>query len=179
MNKILPPTIQAGATLDTCAALGNFPAPEWTLAVHLRGPAVINLAATPDGAAHKLAKAAADTAAFTPGVYQYVARVTRAADGWVEQVDAGQVEVLRDLATITDATDLRSDAQRGLDAIEAVLQKRAGMDQMRYTINGRELWRTPIADLLKLKGHYQTLVRRERAKARGTSLWRPAAKVRL
>lgn len=179
MNKILPPTIQAGATFERIVALCDHPATEWTLAVHLRGPSVINLAADASGITHELLKAAADTAQFTPGVYQYVARATRTADGWVDEVDAGGVEVLRDLAAITDATDLRTHAQRSLEAIEAVLEKRATQDQMRYTIGTRELWRTPIADLLKLRDTYRAEVRRERAAKRGKSLWGAAARVRF
>jgi hypothetical protein len=179
LSKILPPSIQAGATLNHCVALADYPAPEWTLVVHLRGPAVINLAAQAGGASHQLLKTAAETAPFTPGVYVYAARVTRVADGTVEQVDAGQVEVLADLAAVTAPSDTRTHAQRTLDAIQAVIEKRASRDQERYTINNRELWRTPIADLLKLRDTYRAEVGRERAKARGKNLWGPAAQVRF
>ena len=37
------------------------------------------------------------------------------------------------------------------------------MDQERYRINNRELYRTPIADLIKLRDMYRAEVNRERA----------------
>ena len=98
LNKILPRTIQAGATLEAPVVLADYPAPTWVLSVHLRGPAVINLAASANGTAHLLRKTHTDTAAFTPGVYSWVARVSNGTD--VHQVCEGQVEILRDLAAI-------------------------------------------------------------------------------
>lgn len=167
-------------TLDRCIPpLQDYPAPDWVLNVHLRGPATLNLAADVDGAGFRLLKTAADTAQWTAGTYAYAVRVSRAADGTVEQVESGQVEVLADPLTIADGTDLRSDAEKVLESIEAVIAKRATRDQERYKINDRELWRTPLADLLKLRNTYRAEVRRERANKRGASVWGPALRVRM
>lgn len=175
MKQILPPTIAAGLTFERCVTLADYPAPTWVLSAHLRGPAAINMTAAADGTGHKFSEDAATTAAWGAGVYSYVVRVT---DGTaVHQVEAGQLEVLPDLAAITAPYDGRSHARRTLDAIEAVLEKRATRDQERYTINNRELWRTPLADLLKLRDTYRAEVRREEAAARGKSLWGPAVRV--
>lgn len=177
MKDILPATIQAGVTLERCVAFADYPAPDWVLTALLRGPSVINLAADADGTGHKFTKLAADTTSWAPGVYSYVVRATNAGD--VRQLETGTLEILRDLAAIDAATDLRTHAQRTLDAIQAVIEKRATRDQERYTINNRELWRTPIGDLLKLRDTYRAEVRRERAASRGKSLWGPAARVRF
>lgn len=164
-------------TFERCANLPQFPAPDWELSLHLRGPSVINLVAVADADGHKFTATAADSAGWKPGIYSYVVRATNGAD--VRQVDATTLEVLPDLASITDPSDLRSHARKALEAIEAVLEKRASRDQERYTIKDRELWRTPIADLLKLRDVYRAEVRREDAAARGKSLWGPAVRVRF
>lgn len=62
--------------------------------------------------------------------------------------------------------DPRSHARRVLDAIEATLEGRASKDQQQITINGRTLSRTPLADLLKLRGVYRDEVRSEEAALR-------------
>jgi hypothetical protein len=68
---------------------------------------------------------------------------------------------------ISGEYDGRSDNQKALDAIEAVLARRATLDQQRYTINNRELWRTPIIELIKLRSFYAAAVAREKRKNSG------------
>jgi hypothetical protein len=65
--------------------------------------------------------------------------------------------------------DVRTAAQRGLDNISAVLEKRATKDQDNYSINGRSLGRTPIESLIILKDHYRQEVAREKRAARFTN----------
>lgn len=74
----------------------------------------------------------------------------------------GQITILPDLASAGDGFNGKTHAQRTLEAIEAVIEKRATMDQERYRINNRELYRTPIADLLKLRDLYRLEVAREK-----------------
>lgn len=57
-------------------------------------------------------------------------------------------------------------AERVLNAIEATIERRASTDQMSYTIDGRSLSRTPIADLLALRDRYKAEVAREKQAAR-------------
>ncbi|MDC6408575.1 hypothetical protein LOK82_08010 [Xylella fastidiosa subsp. multiplex] len=77
------------------------------------------------------------------------------------ELKRGKLRVEPDFASLPQGYDGRSDNQRALDAINAVLQKRATQDQQRYRINNRELWRTPIAELLKLRTFYAVAVQRE------------------
>lgn len=147
-----------------------YPAPDWVLVAHLRGPKSVNITAQADGAAHQLAADATETAAWPAGEYWYSLRATRGTD--VAEVQTGRMQVLPDLAAAADGYDGRSENEIALDAIKAVLAKRASLDQERYRINNRELWRTPIPDLLKLRALYSTLVRRERNKC-GQSFGRP------
>lgn len=177
MKRILPPTIAAGVDFERCVTLAGYSAPVWEATAHLRGPGNIDMTAVPNGMGHRFNVPASETTDWPAGVYHYAVRVT---DGdAIREVETGRVEILADLAAVSAPTDLRSHARRTLDAIEAVLEKRASRDQERYTINNRELWRTPIGDLLKLRDTYRAEVRKEDAAAAGKSLWGPAVRVRF
>lgn len=164
---IFPATITAGLTFKATAFLADYPAPDWTITAIIRGKQDINLTATADGTAHVLEVPAATTADWLPGAYAFSVRASDGTD--VHEIEAGRLEVLPDLAAITGDHEARSQNEIALAAIEAVLARRATLDQERYTINNRELWRTPIADLLKLRSFYQNAVAREKAKASGRS----------
>lgn len=143
----------------------------------LRGPSVINITASADGIQHKLNVASTITADWSPGLYEYTARVSSGSD--VHEVESGQINLVPDLASAVEGHDGRSHAKRTLDAIEAVIEKRASLDQERYRINNRELYRTPIADLLKLRDIYRMEVRREQGAARGKNPFGATVRVRL
>jgi enamine deaminase RidA (YjgF/YER057c/UK114 family) len=165
MEGHFPNSIRAGVTFSRTVRLNEYEAPTWALNVLLRGPKAIDFASQPDGADHLLLVDAATTAEWTAG--QYVFSVRAVSSGTVLEIESGQVTIQPDIASLADGTDTRVHAQRALDAIEAVLEKRASQDQMRYTINNRELWRTPIADLLALRKYYKSEVRRLKAAQRG------------
>lgn len=157
--------------------LSAYPAPAWTVTLHLRGPSDINLTATGDSASHQFSAAPAVTGSWVPGAYWWAIRATDGTD--VVEIERGTLSVLPDLVSVTGAYDGRSENEKALDAIEAVLAKRATLDQERYRINNRELYRTPITDLLKLRTFYAAQVRREKAKAGGRSGWGRAIHVRF
>ena len=98
--------------------------------------------------------------------YQWQSYLTRNSDSERITIDSGYIEVRpnRDLAT----TDPRSHYKIVLDAVEAVLEKRATKDQEAYSINGRSLTRTSIEELMKLRdtyrGKYVAEINRHRAK---------------
>ena len=177
MAAIIPVKIGAGLTFETLATLADYPAPDWSLSVALRGPSSINLVATASGAQHLVAATAAQTAAWAPGDYWCSVRATKA--GQVVEVEAGQVTVTPDLAAAPDGYDGTSHAQRVLTSIEAVIEKRATLDQERYRINNRELQRTPLAELMKLRDLYRAEVRRDKLAASGKSLFGATVRVRL
>ncbi len=131
----------------------------------LRGPGVINLAAEPDGSQHVFRVPASDTSNWVAGKYWYSLRASR--DGDVVEVEAGEIEIKPDLATAQAGHDGRHHVQKVLDAIEAVLERRATQDQERYRINNRELWRTPVGDLLVLRDKYKAELRKIKVSAGG------------
>jgi len=173
VNRIIPRKIIAGVTFETTARLGRYPAPAWSLLVAMRGPKAIDIESEPDGSVHRIRVEASDTAEWQPGQYTYVVRVV--SDGTVHEIERGSVEIEPDVTQAEDGYDGRSHARRVLDAIEAVIEKRATKDQERYRINNRELYRTSIEDLLKLRAKYRAIVAREE----GRGGWGRRLRVRL
>lgn len=173
----LPDTIGAGLTFNRLLTLTAYPAPEWVLTVLLRGKQTVDLVATADGSQHRLSATAAQTATWLAGDYWYSMRATRGDD--VVEVETGSITVMPDMLTLTDGYDGRSQAQVALDAINAVLAKRATLDQQRYRINNRELYRESMTELLKLRSFYRLEVKREQQKACGKNPFGGVVRVRL
>jgi hypothetical protein len=155
-NRLISGDATAGVDFAASVAV---PIPGVAYTLHLRGPAAIDL--TADSVGQFFVPGAA-TSAWTSGTYAYSLR----ADG-TEEIDRYQIVVRPDFLSMPAGTDVRSQAEIGLEAIEAVLAKRATQDQQRYVINNRELWRTTIAELLKLRQFYANLVGRERQRRKG------------
>lgn len=161
VTRYIPAALTAGLSFTTTLALSDYPAPTWGLTLHLRGPSNADITATDDGASHKLTIPAATSEDFTAGQYWYSIRVTDGTD--THEIEKGTINVLPDLLSQEAGYDGRSQAEIALAAIDAVLANRATMDQERYRINNRELYRTSIGDLLKLQTYYSAIVRRERS----------------
>lgn len=172
-----PTNTSAGVNFSAKVVLPDYVAPAWAVTAILRGPGVINLAATGNNSEHVFAAPAADTAGWPPGKYWVSIRAAKG--GEVVEITKRQLEVTPDLSAVDAPYDGRTHNEIALDAINAVLAKRATIDQQRYTINNRELWRTPMADLLKLRSFYNTAVRRERKRAAGNTAFGRAIQVRF
>lgn len=133
----------------------------------LRGPGVIDVPGALTGNDWVFTAAPAVTTGWAVGNYWYSVRAVSPTE--TLEICAGQIEVLKDFASLAAGYDGRTPNEIALAAIVAVLANRATQDQQRYTIGDRELWRTPISDLLKLKASYTTAVRRERKRAAGST----------
>lgn len=133
----------------------------------LRGPGVVDIPGVLTGNDWVFTAAPTATAGWAVGNYWYSVRAVSQAE--TLEICAGQIEVLQDFASLAAGYDGRTPNEIALAAIVAVLANRATQDQQRYTIGDRELWRTPIADLLKLKASYTAAVRRERQRAAGST----------
>jgi hypothetical protein len=123
------------------------------------GSTVISITASESGSTYLVELASSTTAAYTAGTYHWQAYITRASDSARITIDEGTFTVEANRSTAT--TDPRSSAKIILDSIEAVIANRATQDQMAYTIQGRSLSRTPIADLLLLRDRYKAEYQRE------------------
>ena len=126
------------------------------------GSTEIEITATESGSDYIVEVGQSTTAAYTAGVYHWQAYIIRTSDSERITVDSGtwEVKANRDAAT----TDPRNHVKKVLDSIEATIEGRASKDQESYSIAGRSLGRTPIADLILLRDKYRTeYVREQRA----------------
>lgn len=157
-----PKTIRSGDTISWSLNLLDYSVEAgWALSYALRGPAQINLAADTD---FNILISAATSASYAAGTYSYVARVSNET-GDVHTVETGTITIEADIAAIDAAFDSRSFVKKTLDAVEAVLLKRATDDQLKYSIQGRSLERTPLPDLMRLRDLYKAEYEREQAAA--------------
>lgn len=148
--------------------LTAYPSSAWTLTLILRGPQQIDLTAVQDNENYLISVDASVSSLWLSGSYWYSLRVSNGSD--VYEVEDGTLEVIQDLSTVTGLFDGRTHAEKVLQAIEAVIEGRASKDQQRYKINNRELERTPIGDLLKLRSVYRDEVRRMQSAKKGQTL---------
>ena len=75
--------------------------------------------------------------------------------------------------------DIRSQARKALEAIEAMLAGQANEGVRRYRINNRELERYTVDELLQLRSHFASEVQREERKNKGLSGLGPRIAVRF
>lgn len=179
MSCNFPAKIGAGLTFNLLLTLTAYPAPAWSVFVSLRGPGAMTMTATSEGSQHRFRAEVTETAGWVPGDYWYTLRAVDAATSEMVEVECGQVTITPDLINASAGFDGRTPNQIALDAIEAVIAQRATLDQERYRINNRELYRTSIPDLLKLRDHYVRLVKREQDIACGRNPFGNTVRVRL
>lgn len=173
----IPREVGAGVTFRAIACLPAYLAPEWAVSLILRGPGQIDLAASAgDGDNHEFHATAATTTGWAPGRYQYAIRAS--ADGDVVTVETGEVQIAPDLASQGAGFDGRDHVRRVLDAVEAVIENRATIDQQSYQINNRSLQRTPLTELLQLRATYRAQLAQQKRARKGGGLG-PRYKVRF
>lgn len=68
------------------------------------------------------------------------------------------------------ADDTKTHAQKVLDAINAVIERRATSDQQSYSINGLSITRMNIGELLKFQKIYELRVANEKNPKRKTKI---------
>lgn len=121
--------------------------------------AEIEITANESGSDYLIEVASTATVNYSAGRYVWQAYIIRTSDSERLLIGTGTLEVLANRDTAN--TDPRSHARKTLDAIEAVIENRATVDQQEYSIAGRSLKRTEIADLLVLRDRYRADVRAE------------------
>jgi len=144
-------------------AFASHPPPDWALQYLLRpvsGGSPYVITATWGNGAYLLSYAASDSAQLAPGEYEWAALAFHDATDDRTRLGAGRFCVLPDPMQVTE--DQRSAAERILAAIDATLEGRVSKDAESYTIEGRSISRTPIADLIRLQSIYQQRVLAER-----------------
>jgi len=105
-----------------------------------------------------------NTTSYTSGEYNWVSYITRSSDSARIKLSEGFTEIQENYATTTSS--VRSHAKKVLDAIEAVIENRATMDQSSMSIAGRSLSRLTIDELLQFRDRYKAEYLKEVKKAR-------------
>jgi hypothetical protein len=126
----------------------------WALVYSLVHPTKtkITITAAASGAKFLVSVAAAVTAVYGVGQYQWIARVTKTTE--IYTVGQGTIEILPDLAALT-TYDFRSHARTMLDALEAAYEGTASSVQLEYEIHGRRLVSMSKTELIKWRNYYK------------------------
>ena len=77
--------------------------------------------------------------------------------------ESGRADVLADPTTALD-TDIRSFAERTLEVVEAVLEKKATKDQLSYSIAGRSITKYSFKELMDLRKQLRLEISLEKKK---------------
>lgn len=178
---MIPKTLLAGFTVNIPYDPGSLYGPDqgWSALLLLRGPSKIDVVAITDPANPKtfIFKAVpTDTESWTAGTYWYVVKISNGVDAY--QLESGETLVKVD-PTQADAFDGRSENKKMLDAITALMTSKATLDQERYKIGNRELFKIPIGELINLKKYYQQQYNAELRLANGGSLFGPPVRIRF
>lgn len=125
--SFVPGTLRAGDTWQWTQEVPDYPATEgWTLKYRFKNAAGgFEVTASASGTAYAVTVSAATSAAYAAGAYAYVAWVAK--DGVEQTVLSGRsLQVLPNLRSGDAAAglDLRSNARKRLDALEAALLAR-------------------------------------------------------
>jgi hypothetical protein len=134
----------------------------WTLHYALRGPSEIDIEAVGDGALHTVNLSSAETTDWVAGDYNAVVYV-QSDVGERVTLGSGMIQILPDLVAATG--DHRSHVKRTLDALQAVIEKRATKIQEEYEVEGHRIKYMPLDMLIKLRDRYARLYDQEQVAA--------------
>lgn len=158
MTAIVPETLIVGDSWSWTATFADYPASTWSLTFYFQnGSKSFSVATSASGDDFAATKIASDTAALEPGRYRWRARVASGADAIT--VADGWTELDPDPAIGT--SDLRSDARKMLDAVDAFLIGNASTAQASMQLNGRSIARWSLAELVQWRDRLRQEVRIE------------------
>lgn len=161
----LPAKLHTGQTLEVTVSDSEYPATGgWSARLVLNpraGGTLITVNSSADGNDHLLRAAPAATAAWAAGAYGWEIWALSAADQY--RLNGGQITVAAGLLSAAAGADLRTQAERDLEAITAYLGGKASAAVESYTIAGRSLRSYPMPDLLMLQSRLRRDVAAERA----------------
>jgi hypothetical protein len=159
VSYIEPQQIRVGDTLTWRRSLADYPAGEgWVLSYTLiNATHKITITTTADGNDHVVNVPATTSDDYVAGWYDYFSHVAKGVERY--SVGSGRMQVLPNLVAAT-TLDTRSHARKMLDAIEALLEKRATTEQlgiMRAAFGDRSTDFTH-GELLKMRDRYRAEV---------------------
>ncbi|WP_396586455.1 hypothetical protein [Bermanella sp. R86510] len=132
----------------------------WSFKYVLIGPSSQEINCASDAGLVSVILPSADTVSWEAGKYAWT--LIREKDGEMVHVDRGYFYILANPSTVANPVDVRTHAERVLEAIEKRIESRVLSDHENYTIDGRSLNRIPMMDLAKLRQQYALKVRKEK-----------------
>lgn len=159
MSKYLSDTcsdLTAGESLSTTVAFDTYAPATYDCEYRFRpaaGAGAFTVAAADTGTSYRLTLSYSETQDLPPGPLFYVAYVTDSSSNRYIAED-GVIEIKPNPTTVTHA-------QRMLDAVRAVLENRAGEDQLTVAIGDIQLRHMTPRELMDLERNYLVRVRNE------------------
>lgn len=164
-----PTLIYAGTTWRWERSLSNFPPATWTLIYYFRssdGKYSFNLPTINSNGVFRVNYSSTNTDTIAPAIYQGQGFVTSGNDRFI--IYQGQLEILPDFKLQETGKDLRTHAQKVLEAIKALLEGRFTDDASSYSVAGRSITKLTPLELIETKHEYERIViaelRQNRAK---------------
>ncbi len=148
----------------------DYPTDQYTLTYEFHcdsgggGSHKFTITATETTLAYVVEVASTVTDNYTAHQYKWYAFITRTSDSERVAVDEGMTTLVANYAD-TNA-DLRTHAKKVLDAVQAVIENRATIDQSSFSIAGRSLSRMSIDELFLVRDRYRAEYNEEVKKAR-------------
>lgn len=156
-----PSIFHAGASLTWEKSAPDYPASSgYSLEYVLAGPSgrvVIGSGViTGSGSTFTVTVPMSTTATWPAGEYTWRLFATKTGERW--HLEDGVVRVV---ASATGPTDQRTHAKRMVDALEAVLQRKATRDQQEITISGKTLKRMTLEELTVAHAYWTRMYQQE------------------
>ncbi len=134
----------------------DYPVADYSLSYEFNlidGSTAANFTLTATESGNEYIISTSSTTSYTLGNYNWISYITRSSDSARVKLEEGYVEIQDNYATTSNS--VRSHAKKILDAVEAVLENRASMDQQSMSIAGRSLSRMSITDLMTFRDRYK------------------------
>lgn len=167
MRETEPKTITQGETLNWSREFPDYSPAEWSLVYYFRGVGKgLDASATTDGNIFVVTVPSTETLQLAVGRYSWQAWLTKGAEK--KLAGEGVVKVNQGLTTIGagQSFDDRTQAEKDLEAVRAMISGKAAKDVQEYAIGNRQLKHIPIADLIALEKNLIARVNQERMTAR-------------
>ena len=168
MTQFLPTELLAGTTLDVNASYSDYSSVSYSGVLYFNNASnnyTVSGTSLSDGSFDFIVSASG-TQNFVSGDYNYYVFAVQGSTKTV--ADSGSIRILPAIS-LGVAVDTRTANKRVLDAVDATLEGRATDDVLNYSIAGRTLAKTPVADLVALKKLYESKVFEEERISNGRS----------
>ncbi len=162
LNNSIPASFIAGDTVKWLRDLPDYPPSDgWELTYSLvKDGARKEVTATNNGdGKFLLTISATDSADYTAGDYAWQEYVTK--DDERYSLGFGRATVKTNFDAAENGIEVRSHVKKTLDALEAMLERKACRDQMSVSVNGRSVGAMSPADLIKWRDLYRAEYKRD------------------